>query len=420
MEMNTEHVVIILIGLGVSLILFLYYGIRYKRTRQAFFNTANINAATKKEVGKRLRFRDPVISCDYCGAKIDTRKNLVCPKCGASYNKDTEWTSRRNVDESKVDGMSGRVYDDLSGKASWKQQPELKSLRRKIFLSALPLLAAIVLVAFVSIRKSILDYRGDETLQSRNFSGYREADFKVKGDEVIYDDGDIAIAITGFYVGNDKRDNGKVAVGMRVTNRTDKKLEVDLKCTAVNGVTGGDVNGFFVLDKFRKNRDTVIYESFSGLSESTVFEMVITQLDVWDNHRRPIHSIEAPIVVTTTAETAPKEIDLDGLQPLYSNDKVEMYCRYEERSVGMSGYVLYIVNKTDRCMIVQNETRLDAEYPYLFLYEEEIPAGYIYSSNREKITTDLYGTANPEVSFLIRFPEGAGMSFSTGKLRFGE
>ena len=86
----------------------------------------------------------------------------------------------------------------------------------------------------------------------------------------------------------------------------------------------------------------------------------------------------------------------------------------------MSGYVLYIVNKTDCCMIVQNETRLDAEYPYLFLYEEEIPAGYIYSSNRVKITADLYGTANPEVSFLIRFPKDAGMSFSTGKLRFGE
>ena len=39
---------------------------------------------------------DTIITCDYCGSKLDTSKHAVCNHCGGPYWNDEEWKNIRN------------------------------------------------------------------------------------------------------------------------------------------------------------------------------------------------------------------------------------------------------------------------------------------------------------------------------------
>jgi ribosomal protein L37E len=39
---------------------------------------------------------DTIITCDYCGSKVDTSKYAVCNHCGGPYGDDDEWKKTRN------------------------------------------------------------------------------------------------------------------------------------------------------------------------------------------------------------------------------------------------------------------------------------------------------------------------------------
>ena len=95
------------------LIIFLFVEIfRYIKVKANAFSRTEVKRAAQEQVQK-IRYKDPVISCDYCGSKIDTRKHRVCPGCGASYYRDEEWTSRHEVSEGRMDKISGKMMTNL-------------------------------------------------------------------------------------------------------------------------------------------------------------------------------------------------------------------------------------------------------------------------------------------------------------------
>lgn len=413
------YVVLFFVGLAVSLVLWIYYSIHYRRVKQDVYNEKNVDAATRKEVD-RLRARDPMISCDFCGAKIDTRKFLNCPQCGAVYKKDLEWKYRRNADNTRVGKLSGSEYGYLEEKL-WKKDPRLKSLRRKIFLSSLPLIFAAVLCIYAFLAETVLDYRRDDSLNQGD-SHYISTGYTVKGDPVIYDDGDLAITITGFYFDESilslQREegewNGNVKVGMRITNRTDQKLSLEMESDSYNGVTIPH-EGFTVYDRFRKNRDTQIYVYYFGVPKEALYEMVITELTVKDKNGKLLHSLEKPLVVTTTAAVPESVVKLEGETPVFTNDRVDIFRRYEDRKEE-PGYYLYIVNKAGCLLNVENETRPSGDNPYLFFYRADLPEGYTLVGYMDRSRMNLAGL-DPEISLMIRDPEDTSKSFSTGKFR---
>lgn len=79
-------IILVLAALAVALV---YNIVQYVKVKNQLLGEKEVRDAAKKEVSK-LRYKDPIISCDYCGSKIDTRKHRVCPGCGASYYRDEE------------------------------------------------------------------------------------------------------------------------------------------------------------------------------------------------------------------------------------------------------------------------------------------------------------------------------------------
>ncbi len=39
--------------------------------------------------------KDSIITCEYCGSKVDTEKHAVCPHCGGPYWDNEEWKEIR-------------------------------------------------------------------------------------------------------------------------------------------------------------------------------------------------------------------------------------------------------------------------------------------------------------------------------------
>jgi len=39
--------------------------------------------------------KDSIITCEYCGSKVDTEKHAVCPHCGGPYGDNEEWKEIR-------------------------------------------------------------------------------------------------------------------------------------------------------------------------------------------------------------------------------------------------------------------------------------------------------------------------------------
>ena len=88
-------VVLILIALILYLIVEIF---RYQKVKANAFSKKEV-ARAADEHARKLSYADPVISCDYCGSKIDTKKHKTCPQCGATFNRDPEWIVRHAVEE---------------------------------------------------------------------------------------------------------------------------------------------------------------------------------------------------------------------------------------------------------------------------------------------------------------------------------
>ena len=88
-------VVLILIALILYLIVEIF---RYQKVKANAFSKRKL-PGRQMSMPEKLSYADPVISCDYCGSKIDTKKHKTCPQCGATFNRDPEWIVRHAVEE---------------------------------------------------------------------------------------------------------------------------------------------------------------------------------------------------------------------------------------------------------------------------------------------------------------------------------
>ena len=51
---------------------------------------------TEQEHTRKEHADSSIITCDYCGSKVDTSKHAVCNHCGGPYWDDEEWKHIRN------------------------------------------------------------------------------------------------------------------------------------------------------------------------------------------------------------------------------------------------------------------------------------------------------------------------------------
>lgn len=403
------------------LIVFLFVEIfRYIKVKANAFSRKEVKRAAQEQV-QRITYRDPVISCDYCGGKIDTTKFTACPQCGAPFDNDEEWKARHNVvPENFIDKSTDEVISLREQKALEESKRILKNIKRTLWVLGAMILIVIIIAISASSKSSIGGaYRSSEKLKDGSYYKYSKLDYEVDGDGVIYDYDDVKISVTGFYKKEYDyvQDRGAVAVEFVVENNRDEDIKLNLSCNSYNGISSNSTY-IFIYDTFKKNSKSVFYEEIREVPDYKLSEVVFDEIKV----RNTDYSYEKipyePAFVRTNAVMKSGEVDLEECKLVYSNDKVEVYAK--PVVLTHDAYRLFVKNISDKNFYIENK---DIKIDNMLvdstgLYKCFVPAwytlrvNYFYAYGGDEYK-DLTGK---NVSFNLEFncTEEPSASFQTG------
>lgn len=417
-----------------SLILLIVEIARYCKVKANAFTREEVVKAANKKADKMMAL-DPVITCDYCGYTIDTGKYKACPNCGGTYGYDPEWQARFDVDGKFVEDATASVIEERKKKADKESSRILRSIKRRIIIIlvvSLLLLVAAIVAATVADRPN---YRESEELNDTSIYLYDEADYELKGDEVIFEDGGVRITVTGFYdmgvtyqfpsgEGSVAQKN-RVKVGFMIENNSDRDVRIDVRCNSINGISTS-LYYFNVSGVFQKKKTVTVYELIDDCPGEEISEMIIESISVTDTDYHTIAGTSRPVVRTTTSSCGFTEADLSGYKQVYSDEKADIYVRLSDRQY-FEGYEFCVINKTG----VNYETDIDDMYIddekvlALGFYEGFIPAGYTLISSELNSTDDVFDIntiADKDVKVNITFKcdEYPSENFDTGYISLNE
>ncbi|SHN56828.1 hypothetical protein SAMN02745247_01589 [Butyrivibrio hungatei DSM 14810] len=375
-----------------------------------------------EEKARNLKIDDPIISCDYCGAKVDTRIHKVCPQCGGAFDRDIEWTSKFNVKSEFIDEQTREIISQREEKAQEEAKKTLKRIRNTIFaLVGINIFIFGVALIFLLLNP-LTSARGNETID-KEFPGYVRSDYDIEGDGVICDSNGFKITLTGIYT-NPKRIGddgyyGSIVMEFQVENNTGKDVSASLYCAGNSGMSRENLILFY--DNFRKNKTVKIYEQMYLGSSEKVSELVFNELraTTTKNYEK-IYELKDPVKIKTTSNfTYPLELE-EGSVLIFSNDMVDIYRTYNLRE-NDCGYVLTIINKSDKDLTVSSDNLLidGAEEDSSKLRKDLIPTGYWFKSNDlSPINSDYSDLSQNDTRLSLNFSckEDPALGFSTGYL----
>lgn len=411
-------------GLFIYLIVLLF---RYKSVKANAFSRKEMEEAAHRQANK-LSYKDPMITCDYCGAKIDTHKHKVCPQCGAAFDQDLEWTERHDAGDAFIDAGTRQIIEEREKKSQEESQKILGKIKRTILLLVGIIVGLIVLgVVALQIDKQS-SYRRSETLDdSYRTKGFIPADYKVDGDGVIFDQNGMRIRITGFYVDPYTSEDdfltdgmvGNVAIEFLLENHTDSDYDVSIKCDSFNGITYGDGSGLFTFDSFKKGDDVVFYETLRNVPLEQLTEIHFDYIHMYNDDSSKSMELEEPVVVRTTAKMD-FDPNLKDAYLVFTNDYVDIYARVDESSDKY--YNLFVRNKIDQPYVVTGEENMYVDgqvYEASSMYKQAIPAGYLYADKtiypRNTGEEEMHlADHEVEIGIAFRCEQDPRYDFSTG------
>ncbi|MBQ2532256.1 MAG: hypothetical protein II545_01275 [Lachnospiraceae bacterium] len=421
---------LIIFGLIVYLIILAF---RYKSVKANAFSRKEMEEAAHRQANK-LSYKDPMITCDYCGAKIDTRKHKVCPQCGAAFDQDREWTQRHDAGDRFIDEGTREIVAEREKKSREESQKILSRMKKTMALLGILIGGLIVLAIVAEFIDKQTSYRRTEKIGDSYYTkDYIPADFEVDGDGLIFDQDGMRIWVTGFYVDPETSEStylgeaytGNIAVEFRLENHTKYDYRVCISCDSFDGITHGDSSGIFTYDTFKHGDDVVFYERLDDVPLQKVSEMVFEEIHMYGDGDAPSLQTEAPVMIHTNAKTD-FQPDLGDANLVFSNDYVDIYAKlseYDDRY-----YHLFIQNKTEEAYAISAEDQMfvDGEvYEASSIYRSVLPGGYLYVDryNRPRNTgeEELHLTGREvQMGFAFRCKQDPRLDFSTGYIELSK
>ena len=354
--------------------------VKYNKLKANAFSKEEVRKAAQEQA-KKIKYKEPVISCDYCGCAVDTRKNKVCPHCGAPYDKDDEWSARFNVSEQFIEKSTEKVISQRERKAEIESKKVLKKLKKTIFILVGTLTGILVLGLAISIADTHSRYRKNEELNDKPYYEFVPADYAACGDGVIYDDGKVKVTVNGFYYTEDGSEI--VKVGLLVENTLDKAIKLSLSCNSINGIaTSNDY--IYMYDSFKKKSTTQIYEDMYYITDSLITEMVFNDIAVRSEDYNYRKIMSQPVTISTSADTKrlsnPTDEEINASTLVYSNEQADIYAYTKEDD--KDGFYLYIKNKSESGLYLEKvDLNIDGEITSSYgLYKDYLPSNYLYVS----------------------------------------
>ena len=379
---------LLILILFILIILLMVEFFRYNKIKANAFSRQEVIRAADEEA-RKIRYKDPEITCEYCGAKVNTAVDRCCQHCGAPYDTNQEWLLRHSVKDSFVDEGTDAVISKREKKARVEAEIILGRIKKEIL--ALITVFAIIL-SMSALGYYLIDssqYKRNESVNNDSYHNYIETDYKIKGDGIIYDKDGVTITVTGIYV-DEKYDpstsyDENAKIGIHLVNKLGKNFSLVLKCGGINGIYQ-QKRYIYSYDSFRKNADITYYEKLSIPAGTKISEMIFDEIEVSAKDYTYTGYLDAPVTIYTTADSR-NTIDLSDKKQLFSNDEVDIFGCYDDDKYSY-GYILFIKNKSDTTYLLNNsELRINGQTIDSLsnsFRNELLPVGYTFKSDHIK------------------------------------
>ena len=368
----------------------------------------------KKEAikqAKKIEFKDPIITCDYCGTKIDTAKEKSCPSCGATFAKDLEWVNRQNLDEKSLEALADKYAQKKLDEVKKKSAVLSKKLKICIGILGGILGVLIILVIILGAITSKHDYIKPNELNKYSFENFSLTDYNVKGNNVLIDDSGIKVSINGFYY---DVDDNETKIEYLIENNSDTDLCVSFECVGINGYTKEGSYDFFY-EWIKKNSSVNTYETLYGFEDKEVKNIIYYNLSV-RNEEDCIYENKDFVSFETNSDYAPEMIIPSGIT-LFENETIKVIKtgKVDDR------YNVCIVNNSNNNYIVEStDLKLNGnEIESFGLYGQALPAKHILTTSLRSYddkAKNIKTSDKLEVSFSLQNKKDPSTDLSTGYL----
>ncbi len=393
--------------------------VQYIRTRAKMMSFSEFHKEAEKHALK-MKFKDPVIVCDYCGAKINTAKNKSCPKCGAPYGNDSEFKARFHVNDAEIERQAAETFDRKDKESYVHALKSLKLIRGAIIALWVALLGIFGLILLGDKLAPKHTYLNTEELNEYSYETYNTAELQPEGEPVIVEDGNVKVTLTGIY--ESERNTEEMytrkhfKVGVHMVNKREEPVSICLACIGVNGYVG-DSEYFFEYGWLRKGADIVVYEEIYVDDIEHIYEMVMGKREICTEDK-VLYSETDTIKTLSIDPSFEKNVEFPREKLLYENEYVKVfYGGYDEEE---DRYKLCIENLSEHNYVMKSDGVLMDEKATdsWGIPERFLPAGYTACFNRVGGYADEYENRKKDavINMSLNFSdkEAPEENFSTG------
>jgi len=343
-----------------ALIILIVYSVKLHRARKKYLGKEALQKLAEKSV-QEAKAHDRFITCDYCGAKIDTALNKVCPQCGGAFGGDEEWENRHAVNREKAIRQTEKQYKKNKRQAAEESGLAQKKIRNIAILSLLVFITAAAAALSVVLAEKELSLASDKLP-----SGYSKCDYSFNN-ALLLDDAGINVALGDVFEKNYGEDSKSYAVELIAKNNTDKTVRITAHVGEINRkVYNILLSGSSVVSG---GNPVIRYLIFKNTSEPELKEIGFVDLLAEKETGIPFAGTDRGFTVRSDAVYEPEKPGLKG-EILYENPDCVISL---EQKTKLYDNILYIENTGSRIFTINPSGVLDGKDTYIYLHDTVLP-----------------------------------------------
>ena len=344
----------------IALVILIVYAVRLSSARKKYLSDEALQKVAEKSV-QNARMHDRFITCDYCGARIDTQVDKVCPQCGGAFGRDEEWKNRHAVDEGKARRHAKTQYSRNLEKTA-QESGQAKNRIRNILI-----LALLILVVGVSAAVAAVMIKEKLALASDKIpEGYSKCEYSFN-DAVLLDDAGVSVVLGDIYEKDFGEDSKSYAVELITNNSTDNTIYITTRVGAINK----KVYNILLSNSPIVSGDVPIirYLIFKNTQEPELKEAGFIDMIAAKDGFIPIAGMTQGMNVESGALYEPEKPELIG-ETLFE----EPVCRITlEKRSKLYDDILCIENTGEKAFTLKTSGVLDGKDTHIYLHDTVLP-----------------------------------------------
>lgn len=322
-------------------------GLRFMKKYEKLSSEDTYTKAAQQKADE-LKYKDPVIACDFCGNTFDTGLYKRCPNCGGEYSHDKEWLERHAVDMDPFRKAAELNSSDKIKKYEKASHGLLVMYKVLLIIGGVLLAGFILLLIVFLIDTAHPDYAASENVNRYGYDSYTAvSEYGISGTGDFLNYNGVFARVSDIY----RDDSGMFKIELTVGNPTETDYEIIFDVMAVNDTVDVLRQTYKYLWVKPGTEIKVYLETeknlFAGIKNVTFSGMEVRTEEHTEFEDDSLHVIE-----TTYTGDVLKKMDEEVL---YEDDCLKI-ARYTDNSGKDTDTVSLIFNKCDSEISVDSES----------------------------------------------------------------